>query len=560
VSAPESVSILLVGDPSRELLFYEATLAPLSAHLIKAGSTEEALERLSRHEVAAVLIDVRTPGLDGFRLARMIREQPRCRSTAIIFIPAINATDFYLSGGCELGAADYVSAPAVPELLRAKVRAFAEAWCETRRLEASNAALETRLAEYAAELAQANAELEHRVEIRSREREEALARVHAMQKLESLGQLTGGVAHDFNNLLMAVLGNLELLQRMLPAEPKTRRLIDGAIAGAERGAVLTKRLLAFARQQELQPETVELRDLVPSLIDMLRRSLGSGVEIVSEFHTGLQPAQVDPSQLELALVNLAVNSRDAMPLGGKLTISARGDTIGDGEIPGLGAGDYIRLAVGDTGVGMDADTLSRAAEPFFTTKGRGRGAGLGLSMVDGFAAQSGGGMRIESRPGAGTTVELFLPAAPRGGHQETAATVPAPRLEAVRACRVLVVDDDPIVAASTAALVQDLGHCAIQAESAARALATLAADPAIDLVITDYAMPGMDGHELAARIHRDRQSLPVIVATGYAGVPAGAPSLPRLDKPYKRQELADLIARLVAPQRGVASAAGAAAD
>ena len=560
MSGPDSVNILLVDDQPPKLLSYEAILAPLGENLIKAGSANEALERLLKHEVAVVLIDVCMPELDGFQLATMIREHPRFRSTAIIFVSAINVTDFDLLRGYELGAVDYVPVPVVPELLRAKVRVFAELYRKTRQLEALNAELESRVADRTAELARANAELEHRVEMRTREREEALAQVHAMQKLESLGQLTGGVAHDFNNLLMAVLGNLELLQLMLPDDRKMRRLVEGAIAGAERGAVLTKRLLAFARRSELKPEIVEIRDLVPGLIDMLRRSLGPGIEIATKFHAGLMPTQVDPSQLELALVNLAVNSRDAMPLGGKLTIDARGEKIGDGDVPGLAAGEYIRIAVSDTGVGMDRDTLRRATEPFFTTKDRGRGTGLGLSMVDGFAAQSGGGMRIKSRPGAGTTVELFLPAAPRGKRAAPPPRVLPPPIEAVRPCRVLVVDDDPIVGAGTAAMLEDLGHAAIQAESAARALVALADDPAIDLVITDYAMPGMDGHELAARIHRDRPGLPVVVATGYAGTPPDGAKLPRLDKPYKQQELASVIARLVAPRdHGRLLPAGAAA-
>jgi signal transduction histidine kinase len=546
VSAPDRVNILLVDDQPSKLLSYEAILDPLGENVLKAGSANEALEQLLKNEVAVVLIDVCMPDLDGFQLATMIRDHPRFRSTAIIFVSAINVTEFDLLRGYELGAVDYVPVPVVPELLRAKVRVFAELYRKTRQLETLNAELETRVAERTAELAQANAELEHRVEMRTREREEALAQVHAMQKLESLGQLTGGVAHDFNNLLMAALGNLELLQQLLPEDQKMRRLLDGAIAGAERGAVLTKRLLAFARRQELKPERVQVRDLVPGLIDMLRRSLGPGIEIATKFHPGLVPTEVDPSQLELALVNLAVNSRDAMPLGGKLTIGARNEKLGEDELPGLAAGEYIRLTVCDTGIGMDRNTLRRATEPFFTTKDHGRGTGLGLSMVDGFAAQSGGGLRIKSRPGAGTTVELFLPAAQPGA---AGAPPPAPSVRpgSTRPCRVLVVDDDPIVGAGTAAMLEDLGHSAIKAESAAHAIAALAADPAIDLVITDYAMPGMNGHELAARIRRDRPTLPVVVATGYAGVPSGGPSLPRLDKPYKQQELADLIAHLVQP-------------
>jgi signal transduction histidine kinase len=545
VSATDNVNILLVDDQPAKLLSYEAILEPLGENLIKAGSANEALEQLLRSEVAVVLIDVCMPDLDGFQLATMIREHPRFQKTAIIFVSAIQVTDFDLLRGYALGAVDYLPVPVVPELLRAKVRVFAELYRKTRLLERLNAELESRVAERTAELARTNAELEQRVEERTREREAALAQVHAMQKLESLGQLTGGVAHDFNNLLMAVLGNLELLRKLLPDDPKMRRLIDGATQGAERGATLTKRLLAFARRQELKPEVIDVERLVDNLIEMLRRSLGPGIEIATEFHPDLSAIRVDPSQLELALLNLALNSRDAMPLGGRLLISAQDEEIVGGEVTGLAAGDYVCIAVRDTGCGMNEETLRRACEPFFTTKGRGRGTGLGLSMIDGLAAQSGGGMRITSRPGVGTTVELWLPAAA----PEAVSDRPRPSLAAVprgvRSCRVLVVDDDPIVGSGTAAMLEDLGHSALEAASAALALDLLHAEPDIDLVLTDYAMPGMTGTELASRIRRMRPDLPIVIATGYADVPNDDPSLPRLAKPYKQRELAAVIDSLI---------------
>jgi signal transduction histidine kinase/ActR/RegA family two-component response regulator len=525
-------------------------LSELGENLIKAESANEALEQLLKNDVAVMLIDVCMPDLDGFELAAMVREHPRFQKTAIIFVSAIQVTDLDLLRGYAAGAVDYVPVPVVPDLLRAKVRVFAELYRKTRQLETLNAELERRVAERTAELAQANADLEQRVEERTREREAALAQVHEMQKVESLGQLTGGVAHDFNNLLMAVLGNLELVRKFLPNDPKIRRLIDGAIQGAERGATLTKRMLAFARRQELKPETVDIPDLVDSMVEMLRRSLGPGVQITTDFETNVPPTRVDPNQLELALLNLALNARDAMPLGGRLTISAHRERIGVGDVPGLPPGEYVCIAERDTGEGMDDVTLKRATEPFFTTKGAGRGTGLGLSMVDGLVAQSGGAMRITSQAGAGTTVELWLPVA-------EAAPVERPRpaapqlVQESRCCRVLVVDDDPIVLAGTAAMLEDLGHVATEVESAEQALKMLQSDGSIELVITDHAMPGMTGTELAKRIRRKWPELPVIIATGYAELPGELdPSVPRLSKPYRQQDLAAVVARLIGKQPG----------
>ena len=551
----EKVNILLVDDQPGKLLGYEVILSELGENLIKAGSANEALEQLLKNDVAVVLIDVCMPDLDGFELAAMIREHPRFQKMAIIFVSAIQVTDFDLLRGYAAGAVDYVPVPVVPDLLRAKVRVFAELYRKTRQLETLNAELERRVAERTAELAQANSELEHRVEERTREREAALAQVHEMRKVESLGQLTGGVAHDFNNLLMAVLGNLELVRKFLPSDPKIRRLIDGAIQGAERGATLTKRMLAFARRQELKPETVDVPNLVDSMVEMLRRSLGPGIQIKTDFETDLPPTRVDPNQLELALLNLALNARDAMPLGGRLTISAHRERIGAGDVPGLQPGDYVCIAERDTGEGMDEVTLKRATEPFFTTKGAGRGTGLGLSMVDGLVAQSGGAMRITSQQGAGSTVELWLPVAEAEAIERPRPVAPQ-RVQESRCCRVLVIDDDPIVLAGTAAMLEDLGHTATEVDSAEQGLKILQSDASIDLVITDHAMPGMTGTELAKRIRRKWPELPVIIATGYAELPGELdPSVPRLSKPYRQQDLAAVVAQLVGEQPAAEPAA-----
>jgi signal transduction histidine kinase len=548
VTDQEKVDILLVDDQPAKLLSYEAILAQLGENLIKAGSAEEALQILLKRNVAIILIDVCMPDLDGFQLAAMIREHPRFQKTAIIFVSAIQVTALDLLRGYELGAVDYVPVPVIPELLRAKVKVFAELYRKTRQLEMLNAELESRVAERTAELAQTNAELERRVEERTREREAALAQVHEMHKLESLGQLTGGVAHDFNNLLTAILGNLDIVRDSFSGNPRLLRLIDGAIEGAERGASLTQRMLAFARRQELRPEAVDVGGLVGSIIEMLRQSVGPTIHITTEFPSDLAPARVDPNQLELALLNLAVNARDAMPDGGCLDIAAHGECVSAGIMPGLAAGEYIVIGVSDNGRGMDEATLKRASEPFFTTKDLGRGTGLGLSMVDGLAAQSGGVLQIRSKPGTGTTVELWLPMSKTGPVARENQSAQAGSAE-IRPITVLVVDDDPNVLASIAAIIEDLGHSAIVASSAAGALDLLRSAREIDLVITDYAMPGVTGINLAANIPLVRPGLPVAIATGFADTPLGAPALPRLDKPFRREKLAALIESLtVRPQ------------
>lgn len=539
----EKVNILLVDDQLSKLLSYEVILAELGENLIMASSANEALEQLLRNDIALILIDVCMPDLDGFELARMIREHPRFQNTAIIFVSAILMTDFDLLRGYRLGAVDYVPIPVVPELLRAKVRVFAELYRKTRQLELLNSELESRVAERTAELERANQELEQRVEERTREREAALAKMHEMQKLESLGQLTGGVAHDFNNLLTVMLANLSLVRKRLPEDPRITPLIDGALQSAERGATLTSRMLAFARRQDLKPETVDLPKLVDGMAEMLRRSLGPAIQIHTGFRAGLAAVRVDPNQFELALLNLALNARDAMPLGGTLAIGARAADASGGP-PGLAPGDYVCVVVTDTGTGMDDDTLKRAAEPFFTTKGVGKGTGLGLSMVHGLAAQSDGAMRIISRPGQGTTVELWLPAAHRPAAAQASPSSHPTR--SGRAHRVLLVDDDPLILLSTAALLEDLGHAVIPAYSGAAALEMLRAGETVDLVITDQAMPGMLGMELVRQIRESWPELPILLATGYADLPQGEdPGPPRLAKPYTQAQLATEIARLI---------------
>jgi PAS domain S-box-containing protein len=365
------------------------------------------------------------------------------------------------------------------------------------------------------------------------------------QKLDALGQLTGGVAHDFNNLLMAVLGSLELLRKRLPPDPQAERLLENAVQGAQRGAALTQRMLAFARKQDLTLQGVDVAALVRGMAGLLQRTLGPRIEVVTSFPGDLPPALTDANQLEIALLNLAVNARDAMPDGGKLTIEASDETVENHSDVGLSDGRYVRLAVLDQGVGMDETTLTRAVEPFFTTKGVGKGTGLGLPMVHGLAEQSGGRLKLYSRPGGGSRIEIWLPqteeVGPRGAASAGSVHLDA---EAVCSLSVLAVDDDSLVLDNTAAMLEDLGHRVLVASSGQEALKLLADNP-VDLVITDYAMPQMTGLQLAREIEGLRPGLRIALATGYADLPPGADvDLPRLAKPYSQAELARLLADL----------------
>jgi signal transduction histidine kinase/ActR/RegA family two-component response regulator len=541
---PEPVNILLVDDQQAKLLSHEAILAEIGENLLKASSARQAFEYLLKHEIALVLIDVCMPDLDGFELAAMIREHPRYQATAIIFVSAVMMTYPDQLRGYQLGGVDYVPVPVVPELLRAKVKVFVDLYRKTRQLEQFNADLERRVAERTAELQRFNDQLELRIEERTRERESALAQLFEAQKMDTIGQLTGGVAHDFNNLLMAVLGSLNLLEKRLPDDPRSHRLLQNALQGAHRGAALTQRLLAFSRRQELKPEAVEIPALVKGMKELLERALGRGVDLQTQFAGGLPPVLVDANQLELALLNVALNARDAMPGGGTLTIATAGRSEAAQEKHlTLPPGDHVCIRITDTGIGMDPVTLAKATEPFFTTKGPGKGTGLGLSMVDGLAAQSGGKLFINSSPNVGTTLELWLPIANSAGIPSSVAVQSAEPPPNVASCKVLVVDDDVLVMTGTAAMIEDLGHTPIEAHSAAEALAKLASGLEVDVVMTDHAMPGMTGLQLAERIQEKYAGLPVILATGYAELP-GDPAhlgLLRLAKPCSQYEIAIAI-------------------
>jgi PAS domain S-box-containing protein len=371
------------------------------------------------------------------------------------------------------------------------------------------------------------------------------------QKLEAIGQLSGGIAHDFNNLLMAVLGSLELLRKRLPPDPKAAALLDNAVLGAQRGAALTQRMLAFARKQELKVEGVDIPSLVEGMRGLIERSIGPSVELRVRLAPQVAPALTDANQLETALLNLAVNARDAMPAGGTVTIEAANAVIEDESEVGLAPGAYVRLAIVDEGEGMDERTLARATEPFFTTKGVGKGTGLGLPMVHGLAEQSGGRLALYSQPGEGTRIELWLPQADEARAVTSAADLLRSDARAVGSLTILAVDDDELVLTNIAAMLEDLGHRVVAAASAEAALKALARQR-VDLVITDYAMPRVTGLVLAREIETRFPNLPIVLATGYAELPPGeGEALPRLAKPYSQAALVQMLdCVLAAPAPG----------
>ena len=418
---------------------------------------------------------------------------------------------------------------------------------ERERLMRELAMERTALAELTRTLEQRVAEATAQLRAEVVTREKTQSQLLQAQKMESVGQLTGGIAHDFNNLLMAIMGSLEILRKRTPDDAGIRRLIDGAMQAANRGASLTQRMLAFARQQELRTSSADMGELILGMQELLHRSIGPQIALRIEVAEHLPPAEVDAHQVELAVLNLVINARDAMPGGGKIDVRLDCEEVSESNLMQLKAGAYLRVRIIDSGVGMDAHTLGRAIEPFFSTKAAGKGTGLGLSMTHGLAKQLGGALSLSSELGKGTTVTLWLPAAHASTETAPASVAPVANVSMGVRAKILIVDDDPLVANSTVDMLLDLGHSVTEANSGERALTFLESDQPLDLLLTDQAMPGMTGVELAKLARRKRPGLPILLVTGYADLPASElAKLPRLSKPYQQADLQAAIEALLA--------------
>jgi len=544
-AASQSERVLIVAPHGRDAAVASAILREAGLPLLICPDLPCLLAEL--HEAGVALIAeeaMQSPEYPD--LVRWIEQQPPWSDLPIVLIA-------HRGGGLErnpaarrmtaaLGNVTFLERPFHPTTLvsviqtalRGRRRQY-EAGERVETIRAAEALLERRVQERTAELASANHQLAS--QIAERERVEAVLR--QAQRLEAVGQLTSGVAHDFNNLLMVILGNIGQMQKTAADAVSKRRLAMMAQA-AERGAHLTAQMLAFSRRQRLEPRPVDLNDTVLSMRDLLQATMGGSVRIETVLQPQLWPAMIDPTQIELVILNLAINARDAMEVGGALTVETANVALGAparAEEPA--AGDYVMVAVTDTGSGMTPEVLDKVFEPFFTTKEVGKGSGLGLSQVFGLAKQSGGGVRIDSTPGAGTSVQVFLPRA-------TALAAPEPAEPAAHCepgpkdLKVLLVDDDSAVREVTAGILQDLGYRVVEAGSGGAALDLLEGQSQIDLMLVDFAMPGMNGAEVAREAHARRPDLPILFVTGYADTEALAAAGYEgiLRKPFAERDLA----------------------
>jgi signal transduction histidine kinase/ActR/RegA family two-component response regulator len=494
---------------------------------------------------------IRTTSLEGIALISTVQHAPRSQWVAAVGLPLAALQEpvqrsllFLLGSGMAVAGAALLLAFLVARLLDsamhslttaaagvgrrevvapphspvAEANAVGEVLARTSHdLHALTTSLETQVAARTAELSETNAKLVAEMQ----RRRESEARVIQMQKIEAVGQLTGGIAHDFNNMLAVVLGSLRLLQRRLQrGDTDVQQFIDGAVQGAERAAGLTSRLLAFSRQQTLAPESIDANKLIAGMGEILRRTIPENIEIETVLAGGLWRTYVDVQGLESAIINLAVNARDAMPKGGKLTIETGNVHFDDAyaaQHADVKAGQYVMIAVADTGTGMPPDVIIRAFDPFFTTKPAGSGTGLGLSQVHGFIKQSGGHIAIYSEESQGTTIKLYLPRLPGATadvtRRDRPSTVSVPRAQAGET--ILVVEDDPDVRRLAVEMLREMGYVTLEADGAAAALSELDANPNVALLFTDVVMPGMNGRQLADEALKKRPDLAVLFTTGY---------------------------------------------
>ena len=536
---------VLIADDNADLRDYIARLLTEKGYEIEvAGDGHAALAALRASKPDLLLTDVMMPGLDGFGLLQAVRDSPDFRELPVLMLSA-RAGEEAKVDGLAAGADDYLTKPFSARELVARV-ASGISMARVRR-EAADAVKASEAA-----LREANEQLEGRVARAIAERETVEDALRQAQKMEAVGQLTGGIAHDFNNLLTVITGNVDMARRALGSGETSRagRALDNAQKGATRAAALTQRLLAFSRRQPLAPKLVNVDRLVAGMADLLHRALGEQVQLEAVATPGLWRVEVDPNQLESAILNLAVNARDAMPEGGKLTIetaNARLDEQYSAAHAEVAPGNYVVIAVTDTGTGMSKETLVRVFDPFFTTKGVGKGTGLGLSMVYGFVKQSGGHVKIYSEPNEGTTVKIYLPRVIKADEVDES-DEPAEPDRMRRDQRILVVEDDDDVRAYTVEILRELGYIVLEAHDGASAIRLLERqEQRVDLLFTDIVMPGLSGRELADAARLSHPALKVLYTSGYARnaiVHGGRldPGVEMIAKPFTYQGLAEKIA------------------
>lgn len=571
----DRVLILASGGRNAELAVRVLTRSGMSCHLCGdiAGLVREAVAGAGAALVTEESLDVDGIGV----LQRWLETQPAWANLPFVVLTrprsdlAQGSVVPAWSGAIgnpvllerPLGAAELASAVQAALRDRRKQYVVRDYFMEREQaaahLAALNASLETRIAERTEALSAAYDRLAKEV----REREQTQALLVQAQRMEALGQLAGGIAHDFNNILQAVEGSVSLIERLPDDGAGARRFTRIALKAVDRGASITRRLLAFGRRSDLRAETLDAVGLLSGLQEILSHTLGANIDVDVRFEPGLLPLRADRGQLETVLVNLATNARDAMPEGGTLSFSAASEVVSTGGLAhthGVAQGHYVRLTIADTGVGMDPVTLAQACDPFFTTKAPGAGTGLGLAMAVGFASQSGGTLSVGSTPGQGTTVTLWLPAAdfdgaateePRQGARK-ARSAPG---TTTKSTRVLLVDDEAMVRDTLAAGLEAEGLSVLTAANGTEALSMLAAGEAVDAIVTDLSMPGMDGLSLIRAARERRPGLPAVLLTGYAGddtalaASGGIPgTFSLLRKPARVHDLLDTVQSLLAAE------------
>jgi signal transduction histidine kinase len=565
----DPINFLIVDDLEENLLSLEALLQRDGLAFLKARSGDQALEILLKHDVALALLDVQMPGMDGFQLAEFMRGNERARHIPIIFLTAGTADTQRRFRGYETGAVDFIQKPIEGHILRSKAAVFFDLHQQRRQIQVQRDALEAG----AKALADAANRLEDQVSERTVELEQALARLRAetaereeaeaslrqIQKMEAVGQLTGGIAHDFNNMLTGIIGSLDLMRRRIAMGrfEDLDRYMTAASASAARAAALTQRLLAFSRRQALAPRPVAINDLISSMSALIEQAIDETIDFNVVLAPDLPSGNIDPHQLENAILNLALNARDAMPAGGALTVETRVVDLDHTHVawrPGLSPGRYLAVCVSDSGVGMPPELIEKAFDPFFTTKPLGQGTGLGLSMVYGFASQSGGAVIIDSEVGVGTSVTLYLPTTEARVPIELEPESCAPHGDGES---VLVVEDDPAVRMLVREVLQELRYQPMEFADPLEAAMYLASDARIDLMISDVGLPGMNGRELAETARAQRPEMPIIFITGYAesaAIRAGflSSNMAMVTKPFSLDELAAKVSQMIVSGRGVA--------